>query len=336
MAQHVSTEAWPELPWNAWKASCETLHLWAQIVGKVKLALSPFLNEWWNVGFEVTPRGLTTASIPFASGAFAIDFDFIDHDLTIATSMGTTTRLALAPCSVADFYRELMSRLRHCGIDVGIDPVPVEVPDPIPFTDDVVHSSYDPAYVHRWWRILLGTANVLARYRSPFFGKSSPILFYWGSFDLSETRFSGRPAPRLTGVPRFFQLAEDQENIACGFWPGNPNAAGVELGEPAFYSYLYPAVPGYREAAVEPTAAGYDDRLNEFILPYDAVRVMPSPEQAILDFFQSTYEAGATLAGWDRTLLEHPLDVPRRARTTRPEELPGRGGGPGAADARRP
>ena len=335
MVQQDSTETWPELPWDAWKASCDTLHLWTQVVGKVKLALSPFLNEWWNVGFDVTARGLTTSTIPLGSGAFEIDFDFIDHDLTILTSTGTETSLPLAPCSVADFHRELMARLRQCGIEVAIDPLPVEVPDPIPFTEDVIHSSYDPVYVNRWWRILVGTVNVLQRHRSPFFGKSSPILFYWGSFDLNATRFSGRPAPPLEGVPRFFQLAEDQENIACGFWPGNPNAAGIELGEPAFYSYLYPAVPGYREASVEPTSARYDDRLNEFILPYEDVRRMPSPERAILDFFESTYEAGATLARWDRAVLEHPRDIPRPVRAMRPEDVPGRGGGPGAVEARR-
>lgn len=310
MAQEDATGPWPALPWDAWKDSCDTLHLWTQVVGKVKLALTPFLNEWWNVGLEVTPRGLTTSIIPFESGAFAIDFDFIDHDITIVTSTGAKTSFALAPISVADFYRELMARLDHCGIDVTINPMPVEVPDPIPFTEDVMHASYDPDYVHRWWRILVGTVEVLQRYRSPFVGKSSPILFYWGSFDLSETRFSGRPAPRLEGVPRFFQIAEDQENVACGFWPGNPNAAGIALGQAAFYSYTYPAPAGYREVLAEPKAARYDDALNEFILPYEDVRNAPSPEQAIFDFFQSTYQAGATLARWDRQLLEQSPAVP--------------------------
>ncbi len=334
MNRQDSTEPWPALPWEEWNATCETLHLWMQVVGKVKLALSPFLNEWWNVGFDVTPRGLTTSAIPFDSGAFAADFDFIDHHLTIATSTGARTTFALTPCTVADFYRELMARLHHNGIDVSIDVLPVEVPDPVPFTEDVIHSSYDPHYVNAWWRILVGTVNVLQRYRSPFFGKSSPILFYWGSFDLNETRFSGRAAPRLEGVPRFFQLAEDQENIACGFWPGNPNAAGIALGEPAFYSYVYPAPPEYREASVEPRSARYDARLNEFVLPYENVRSMPAPERAILDFFQSAYDAGATLAGWDRALLEHPRAVPRPARRLGPEAVPGRGGGPGAAATR--
>jgi hypothetical protein len=292
------------LPWTEWKDSCDTLHLWTQVAGKVKLALSPFLNEWWHVGFELTPRGLTTGAIPYRAGVFAIDFDFVEHTLRIVTSAGAQTTFGLAPCSVADFHRELMTRLRHTGIDVSIHPVPVEIPDPIPFPEDRVHAAYDPEYVSRWWRILLGTANVLMRYRSGFVGKSSPILFYWGSFDLNETRFSGRPAPLLEHVPRFVRLAEDQENVACGFWPGNPNAAGILLGEPAFYSYIYPAPAGYREARVQPASARYDAALGELVLRYEDVRSAPSPEALVLEFFQSAYDAGATLAGWDRSGLE--------------------------------
>jgi hypothetical protein len=304
MHQADANAAWPPLPFTEWQPTCDTLHLWTQVVGKVKLALSPFLNEWWNVGLELTPRGLTTGTVPYDRGAFGIEFDFIDHTLAINTSAGARTALALSPCSVADFHRELMARIRHAGIEVSIHPIPVEVPDPVPFPEDLIHASYDPDYVHRWWRILLATSGVLMRYRSGFVGKSSPILFYWGSFDLNETRFSGRPARPPEHVPRFVRVAEDQENVACGFWPGNPTAAGVLLGEPAFYSYVYPAPPGYPEAPLEPASAEYDRNLGEFILRYEQVRNSSSPESSILSFFESAYGAAATLASWNRPSLE--------------------------------
>jgi hypothetical protein len=307
---------WPALPWKAWKDSCDTLHLWTQVVGKVKLALSPFLNEFWNVGFELTARGLTTGTVPYERGAFSIDFDFIDHTLAIKTSAGARAGFRLMPCSVADFYGELMAQVRNCGIDVEIHPVPVEMPNPIPFAEDVEHASYDGEYVHRWWRIMLGTSNVLMRYRSAFAGKSSPVLFYWGSFDLTTTRYSGRPAPRLVTGPRFVQIAEDQENVACGFWPGNANAAGVELGEPAFYSYIYPAPPGYRDARLRPASAEYADPLGEFILRYDQIREATAPDALIMEFLNSAYGTAATLAGWDRARLEPALD--QRMRPPRP------------------
>jgi hypothetical protein len=277
---------------------------WTQIVGKVKLELTPFLNEWWNVALSVTPRGLTSGSIPYGNGAFEIAFDFIDHNLSIQTSDGRTRFLPLIPRSVADFYAEFFATLRTLDIDVEINPMPVEIVDPISCELDRIHASYDAEMVHRWWRILLQTDTVLQRYRSSFAGKSSPIMFFWGSFDLTTVRFSGRPASPPEGAPRFLQLAEDQENIACGFWPGNANYAGVTLSEPAFYAYIYPEPPGFREARVHPDAAAYHPKLGQFILPYSSIRDLPDPGAGILTFFESAYEAAATLAGWNRDALE--------------------------------
>jgi hypothetical protein len=308
MGSRATVEAWPALPWAEWSESCETLHLWTQIVGKVKLELSPFLNEWWQVGFDVTPRGLTASSIPFEDGAFAVEFDFIDHGLRIVTSEGGIREFALAPRSVAAFYGDFMARLRELGIDARIHRMPVEMPNPIPFDQDERHASYEPRLVHDWWRVLVSTTKVLQRYREGFSGKSSPIVFYWGSFDLNETRFSGRPAPRLRGVPLFYELAEDEENVACGFWPGNANAAGVTLEEAAFYAYHYPEPPGFRDARVEPDGARYDTRLNEFLLPYDRVRTAAFPEALVLRFFENVYEVAADLAHWDRARLDSKLD----------------------------
>ncbi len=312
----ADADRWPQLPWDAWKDTCETLHMWTQIVGKVKLELAPFLNELWEVGFHVTARGMTTGIIPAGDRIVEATFDFIDHNLVLTVSDGQVKVMPLVARSVADFYQEFMAVMRSLGIEVAINPVPVEVPDPIPFDQDRTHTSYDADSVHRFWRILAQTAQVLQRYRSPFAGKSSPILFYWGSFDLSAARYSGKPAPSLTGVPRFFQIAEDEENIACGFWPGNPNAAGVALGKPAFYSYTAPAPQGFADAAVRPDDAHFNSTLGEFILPYDDARRAASPEEVILDFFQSTYEAGAKLAGWDRSRLERkPAEVGHHVRS---------------------
>lgn len=296
-------ERWPPLPYGEWKDTCDTLHMWMQIVGKVKLELTPFLNEWWNVPFYLTVRGMTTGVIPYGDRALQVDFDFTEHTLSIQTDDGEKKALALAPRTVADFYADFMEALRNLRIEVTIDPIPTEVPNPIACDVNRVNSSYDPDSVHRWWRIQLETEKVLERYRSGFVGKSSPVHFFWGSFDLNQTRFSGRPAPLPQG-PRFFRLAEDQENVAVGFWPGNPNAAGLTFGQPAFYSYIYPAPQGYSEARVAPDAAYYDTRLGELILRYDDARRMPHPAEAILEFFQSAYEAAANLAGWDRAALE--------------------------------
>src|SRR5215472_292150 len=269
-------ERWPALPWDAWQATCDTLHMWTQIVGKVKLACAPFLNELWQVAFHTTARGLTTGPIPYRDGVFEVEFDFIDHELSVCTSDGRRRVLALEPRSVADFYGDFMGALGALGIGCRINPMPVEVPDSIPFPADHAHAAYDPEYVHRWWLILTRTDQLLEEYRSSFVGKSSPVLFYWGSFDLTETRFSGRPAEPPAGAPLFVQLAEDQENMARGFRP----------------------------APVRPAAAHYDEGLGEFILLYEDARRSDSPEGAIRDFFESTYEAAATLAHWDRGRLE--------------------------------
>lgn len=298
------TERWPALRYDKWRDTCETLHLWTQIVGKVKLALVPFLNEWWNVPLYLTARGMTTGIIPYQDRAFQVQFDFIDHTLTVEASDGERQTLSLTPRSVADFYGDFMSMLRAIGIEVTITSLPVEVPNPVAFDADRTHASYDPAHVTVWWQVQLRTKKVLQRYRSNFVGKSSPIQFFWGSFDLNHTRFSGRPAPIAPGMPRFFQLAEDQENVACGFWPGNPNSAGLTLGEPAFYAYIYPEPDGFKMASVRPQGAYYHANLGEFILPYEELRRSANPEGDLLAFFESTYEAAATLAGWHRDALE--------------------------------
>ena len=306
MTQGAGTaERWPALPLNEWRATQETLHLWTQVVGKVKLELTPFINEWWNVAFAVTPRGLTTGPIPVGDGAFSVDFDFVDHALLVRASDGRTRALPLVPRTVAAFYAELLATVRALGIAVAVNPLPVEIPNPISFDVDMAHAAYDPEPVRRWWRIMLQAERVLQRFRSGFVGKSSPVHFFWGSFDLAATRFSGRPATPPAGAPRFVQVAESQENFACGFWPGNATTTGYELGEPAFYAYAYPAPPGFAEATVRPDAARYDPGLGEFLLRYDDVRRAAAPDGAILSFLESTYRAAATLAGWDCKVLEH-------------------------------
>ncbi|MBV9356590.1 MAG: hypothetical protein JO023_13820 [Chloroflexi bacterium] len=301
--QHADLEAWPPLPYEAWQDTLDTLHMWTQIVGKVKLELSPFLNEFWQVAFHLTARGLSTGLIPYRERAFEVDFDFVHHNLHIRSDDDRAKSLPLMRQSVADFYREFMAALGALGIAVRINTLPVEVPNPIACDTNHALASYDPEPVTRWWRILLQTARVLNQYRASFVGKSSPINFFWGSFDLNETRFSGRAAPPPKG-PRFYQLSEDQENVACGFWPGNPNMAGLTPGGPAFYSYVYPEPAGYRDFRPVPEAARYHPQLGEFVLPYEAVRQLASPERTLLQFFQSTYEAAASLGAWDRSALE--------------------------------
>lgn len=306
-------QRWPELPYDAWKDTCETLHLWTQVVGKVKLELSPFLNELWNVGFRLTARGMTTGLMPYRDSVFEVQFDFVDHNLAVLADDGRVKQVPLVPRSVADFYADFMAALRSLGVDIEITTHSVEMPEAIPLDTDREHASYDPLYVNRWWRILVSTEMVLKRYRSSYVGKSSPVLFYWGSFDLAEARYSGRPAPRIEG-PRFYQIAEDEENVACGFWPGNATAGGVNLGEPAFYSYTSPAPEGFAKASVEPSSASFNSALGEFVLPYHDARSTESPDEVILSFFRSAYEAGATLRGWDRSHLERrpppPLEHP--------------------------
>jgi hypothetical protein len=296
---------WPALPYAEWKPTLTTVHMWAQIVGKVKLELTPFLNEWWNVTFAVTARGLTTATIPFGQRMFQVEFDFIDHRLTVHVSDGNSRSMPLVPRSVADFYVEFMAMLESLGIQVNINTHPVEVDDGIPFETDRVHADYDPLYVNRCWRILLGVSRLLERYRTPFVGKSSPVQFFWGSFDLATTRFSGRPAPPRDWPARWMALGADHEQALAGFWPGNDR-----LPEPAFVAYTYPEPPGCRTARIFPEAAFFHPELAEFILPYENVRLADDPDQVILDFYRSTYEIGATLAGWDRPALERADDAP--------------------------
>jgi hypothetical protein len=292
-------ERWPALPYEAWRDSCQTLHMWTQIVGKVRMELSPFLNHWWHVTFYVTPRGLTTSSIPSQGGIFDVTFDFVEHTLSIRTSEGSTRALPLIPQSVAAFYREFMACLHALGIEVTINPLPCEVSNPIRCDVDEVHASYDPVSAQRFWRILVQTEAVLRRYRSPFLGKSSPVHFFWGSFDLALTLFSGRRAPERPEADRITREAYSHEVISCGFWPGDER-----FPLPAFYSYTAPLPPGLPTASIRPQEAFYHQEMGLFLLRYDDMRTASSPEQTLLEFFQSTYQAGAQLAQWDRQALE--------------------------------
>jgi hypothetical protein len=306
--------SWPELPTAAWRATCETLQLWTQIVGKIRLSRTPWLNHSWHVTLYVTARGLTTSPIPDSAGTFQIDFDFIDHALQISSSGGARRAFALAGQSVASFYACVIAALAELGIHIAIDEMPNELPDPIRFSLDDRHASYDPKAVRRFFQILTSADRVFKQFRTGFLGKASPVHFFWGSFDLAVTRFSGRRAPRHPGgVPH---LADDvaceaysHEVSSAGFWPG-----GGAIDYPAFYSYAYPEPPGFRTVRVRPEAAFFSEDLSEFILPYDAVRLSAKPEQALLDFLQSTYEAAANAAKWDREALECPLGQPRVVR----------------------
>jgi hypothetical protein len=278
--------------------------MWTQIVGKTRLALAPTENHWWQVALYVTPRGLTTSGMPHDSRVFAADFDFLDHQLYLRTSGGTTAAVALRPQSVADFYGEYLAALRSLDLDVKIRPVPVEVETAIPFAEDREHKSYDADAAQRWWRLLLQADRVLKRFRGRFLGKASPSHFFWGSFDLAMTRFSGRPAPLHPGgapnCPNYvMEEAYSRECASSGFWPG-----GGAITEPAFYAYTYPEPAGYAERRVRPDGAHYDRTLREFILPLDAARRATAPDDALLDFFQSTYEAAADTGRWDRAALE--------------------------------
>jgi hypothetical protein len=294
---------WPPLVYADWQDSCATLHMWTQIVGKIRLALAPPVNHWWHVPLYLTSRGPTTSPMPYGGRTFQIDFDFIDHVLRIAASDGRRDSLALVPRSVADFYAEVMGRLRALGIEVRIWPVPVEIADPIPFDQDQIHASYDPVQVNRFWHALAQIDQVFAAFRSRFIGKASPVHFFWGSFDLAVTRFSGRGAPPPPSNPNIPDVvnreAYSHEVSSCGFWPGNGG-----FGQAAFYSYAYPQPPGFGEAPVQPSAAFYSKEIGEFILPYEAVRQSASPRDTLLEFLQSTYAAAADLAKWDRAALE--------------------------------
>lgn len=296
-------EAWPPLPYAAWKETCATLHLWTQIVGKIRLAREPMINHWWQTTLYVTARGLTTSPIPDGTRSFEILFNFVDHRLRIETSDGDTRHIALAPKTVAEFYTEVMQSLRELGIDVRIWTTPVELPDPIPFDQDTAHADYDPVYANRFWRILVESDRVFTAFRGRFVGKASPVHFFWGSFDLATSRFSGRRAPPHPSVPNVADTitreAYSHEVSSCGFWPG-----GAALPEPVYYAYAYPEPRGFRDACVRPAAAYYAESLGEFVLPYEAVRTADHPDGVLLEFLQSSYEAAAARAEWDRAALE--------------------------------
>jgi hypothetical protein len=296
--------AWPILPLEAWKKTAAALHLWMQIVGKIRLAQTPWINHSWHVPLYVTARGMTTSPMPHGSRTFQIHFDFIDHLLLIEAGNGATRQMALRPRSVADFYLELTTILADMGLEVRINPMPCEIADCIPFDQDLDHRPYDPEYANRFWRVTAQTDRVFKIFRARFIGKCSPVHFFWGSFDLAVTRFSGRTAPQHPGgVPHLadwvVREAYSREVSSCGFWPG-----GEPTPFPLFYSYAYPEPSGYASAAVRPQKAEYHPVLHEFILPYDEVRQAASPDETLLEFLQSTYEAAADLGKWNRASLE--------------------------------
>ena len=293
---------WPELKFAEWQDTLATLHMWTQVVGKIRLKQTPLVNHWWNVPLYISARGLTTSAMPYEDRIFEMEFDFIDHALLIKCSDGASTTLPLRPQSVADFYAEVMAALRELNIEVQIWTTPVEVPDPIPFEEDTTHASYDAEYANRFWRALVAMDEVLKEFRARFVGKVSPVHFFWGSFDLAVTRFSGRPAPPREGADLITREAYSHEVISHGWWPGNKDM------EAAFYSYTTPEPAGLAETVgegkIRPAQTFYSTEMKEFFLLYDDVRKSESPEKALMDFCQTTYDAGADLAGWDRAALE--------------------------------
>jgi Family of unknown function (DUF5996) len=306
---------WPALPYAAWRETCINLQLRSQIIGKIRLAQTPWLNHSWHVTLYVTARGLTTGPIPHGQRVFQIDFDFIDHRLVVQSSDGCTESRALVEETIADFYQGVMTLLRTCNLAVRINRVPNEIQDPIPFDVDRQHFAYDAPAAQRFWRALLQVDRVFRRFRSGYLGKVSPVHFFWGSFDLAVTRFSGRRSSVMhTSAPPGLPLpvareAYSHEVSSAGFWPGG---GGIDAA--AFYSYAYPAPPGFAKATVEPPEARYDDTLGEFLLPYEVVRSSRSPEETLLAFLQSTYRAAADCGAWDRDALECPLGVPGMPR----------------------
>jgi hypothetical protein len=292
-------ESWPVLHLEAWKDTLATLHMWTQIVGKVRLARSSHVNHWWEVPLYVSPRGLTTTPIPYDRGIVEVEFDFLQHRLLIQTSEGTSKTLALAPRAVADFYKEFMAALQSLGVEAKIWAVPVEILNPIPFEKDFEHASYDAEQANRFWRILLAADTVFKEFRGRFVGKDSPVHFFWGSFDLAVTRFSGRPAPERQGADPITREAYSHEVISAGFWPG-----GGDIKDAAFYAYAAPEPEGLAQSRVRPGGAFYHPQMHEFLLMYDDVRQAASPREALLEFLQSTYEVAADLGKWDRAALE--------------------------------
>ena len=307
-------DTWPELPLGAWRDTYATLHMWTQIVGKTRLALAAPQNHWWHVTQYVTARGLTTSPMPYGERTFEIELDFIDHQLTVSTSDGAVAGMALAPLAVAEFYQQYLQLLHSLGLDVKIWPMPVEVESSLRFPDDWAHASYDAEWANRAWRVLVQTDRVLKRFRGRFLGKASPVHFFWGSFDLAATRFSGRRAPpHPGGAPNLgnwvMQEAYSHECSSAGFWPG-----GGPIPEPVFYAYAYPEPEGFKSYPVGPATARYDETMREFVLPYEAVRTSSTPDDTLLEFLQTTYAAAADLARWDRQALE------RQEAIARPQE----------------
>ncbi len=314
MPSALDAERWPDLPYAAWKPTCETLHLWTQIVGKIRLMREPWLNHSWHVTLYLTARGLTTSPMPADGRAFQMDFDFVDHLLWVMTSDGHVRQIMLAPKPVAEFYSEVMAALAELGLETPITTLPCEIADGIPFDRDSVHAAYDRDLANRFWRILIATHEVLTRFRSGFLGKVSPVHFFWGSFDLAVTRFSGRRAPlHPGGVPRLSDAvareAYSHEVSSAGFWPG-----GGPIDYAAFYSYAYPAPQGYASAPIQPAEAFFSEELGEFLLPYEVVRKAQDPEATLMAFLQSTYDAAADLGRWDRSELECSYGTPYRPR----------------------
>ncbi len=292
-------DRWPALPLSEWQDTYATLHMWTQMVGKVRLALAPPVNHFWETTLYVSARGLTTSAIPYERGIFEMEFDFLHHNLVIHTSEGSSKAIALAPRSVADFYKEFMAALESLGIGVKIWHMPVEVPNPIAFDKDVIHASYDRDAVSRFWHILISVDTIFKQFRGRFIGKDSPVHFFWGSFDLAVTRFSGRRAPEREGADPVTKEAYSHEVISAGFWPGSGDIQGA-----AFYVYAAPEPEGFSKSAIRPAQAFYHPQMKEFFLMYDDVRNAASPHSMVLDFLQSTYEAGANLGNWDRRALE--------------------------------
>ncbi len=311
MPHGSATARWPPLPYEAWRDTAATLHLWLQIAGKVRLMHSPWVNHSWHVTLRTTTRGLVTRPVWHESAAFQIEFDFIDHHFAIRADDGRSASLPLEPQSTATFYRKVMSTLDELGLPVKINTMPNELPDPIRFDADDVHGAYDPEYANRYWRILVQTERVFEAFRARFIGKSSPVHYFWGSADLAVTRFSGREAPpHPGGIPHLpdwvAREAYSHEVSSAGFWAG-----GEQYPRAVFYSYAYPEPAGFSNAKVCPSAAYYDDALREFVLPYDEMRKAASQDSALLEFLQSTYEAASDLAGWDRRALERPAELRR-------------------------
>ena len=297
----MTNDSWPELKYADWKDTYATLHMWTQVVGKIRLKQTPLVNHWWNVPLYVSARGLTTSAMSYGDRIFEIEFDFIDHELLIKCSDGAEKRLLLRPQSVAAFYAEVMSALRELGLAIEIWSMPVEVPNPIRFEADLEHASYDAEYANRFWQVLVKIDEVLKSFRAQFIGKVSPVHFFWGSFDMAVTRFSGRPAPERPGADLITREAYSHEVISHGFWPGNKDM------EAAFYSYTAPEPAGLADVKVLPAATFYSKEQKEFFLLYEEVRKPDSsgsPEKKLWDFLQTSYEAGANLAGWDRSSLE--------------------------------